>query len=198
MTHQEHLRGEYVHLRPLTADDAELTLGWRLSNRARFLNEGAQTVEQQKDWIESRPHSEFNFIIELMNETPVGMLSLVDVSRSQRRGETARFLIGNEEAVQGIPAAVEAMKLLYDFAFDELGLHRLYGTISEKNKLMVKWQKYLGMQEEGRLRDHYFIDNQFQDAVYMGLLLSDYKTKGLPRMRTLIAAGSRRTKDSSG
>ncbi|WP_448614100.1 GNAT family N-acetyltransferase [Modestobacter sp. URMC 112] len=182
------LRGEFVTLRPLRVTDAELTLGWRRAQRARFLNAGAETVEQQAGWIAARPADEHNFVIELADARPVGMVSLIGVDPVNRHGEPARFLIGDEAAVQGVPAAVEATKLLYGLAFDELDLVRLCGIVAAENTLMVKWQKFLGMREEGRLRDHLFLDGRFQDAVFLGLLVADYRTTTLPRMNALIAA----------
>jgi RimJ/RimL family protein N-acetyltransferase len=183
------LSGEFVTLRPLTVDDAAMTLHWRQSKRALNLNSGAQTVEQQSAWIASRPASEYNFVILLKSGTPVGTLSLVDVDKVNRRAETGRFLIGEEEAVKGIPAAVEAMKLLYELAFDQLGLQRIYGSVASDNHLMIKWQKFLGMKEEGRLRQHYFINGHFQDAVMLGLMADEYRQAALPRMKSFIAAG---------
>ena len=50
------------------------------------------------------------------------MLSLIGIDRVNAHAESARFLIGEEDAVKGIPVAVEAMKLLYALACDELGL----------------------------------------------------------------------------
>lgn len=182
------LTGEFVALRPLISDDAELTLGWRQSRRARFLNTGAQTVADQATWIAHRPDSERNFIIELAGGRPVGMLSLIDIDLVNRRAETSRFLIGDEDAVRGVPAAVEAMKLLYEYAFGELGLIRLYGTVADGNRRMVQWQKYLGMQEEGRLRRHYLLDGEWHDAVCLGLLKHEYLEISLPRMNALIGA----------
>jgi RimJ/RimL family protein N-acetyltransferase len=183
------LRGEFVTLRPLVPTDAEKTLRWRQCARAVNLNKGAATLETQRDWIASRPGSEYNFIIELQDGHAVGMLSLVGVDLVNRRAEPARFLIGEEAAARGVPAAVEAMKLLYEFAFDTLGLVRVHGTISSDNQAMYKWQRYLGMKEEGRLRNHYFINNHFQDAICVGLLEDEYRQITLPRMRTLIASG---------
>ena len=81
------------------------------------------------------------------------------------------------------------MALLYREAFDGLGLARLYGTVAEGNGLMLKWQKYLGMQEEGRLRRHYFIDGVWHDAIMVGLLEEEYRTVTLPRMKMLLAMG---------
>lgn len=184
----ETLRGEFVNLRPLAVDDAALTLGWRNAERARFLNAGAASVEQQAGWIASRPASEYNYIIELAGGHPIGMLSLTGIDRANRHGEPGRFLIGDEAAAQGVPAAVEAMKLLYALAFDKLGLVRVCGIIAANNTLMIKWQKYLGMKEEGRLRDHLHQDGRFEDAVFLGLLVEEYRKTSLPRMNFLIAA----------
>ena len=53
---------------------------------------------------------------------------------------------------------------------------------------MLKWQRYLGMKEEGRLRNHYFINNHFQDAICLGILQNEYENVAMPRMRALISA----------
>jgi RimJ/RimL family protein N-acetyltransferase len=132
------LHGQYVVLRPLRVGDAELTLGWRESDRASLLNRGATSVAEQAAWIASRPNTELNFVIQLRSGQPVGMLSLVSIDEVNRRAESARFLIGDPDSVKGLPVAVEAMKLLYELVFDELELHRVYGTVVADNRLMIK------------------------------------------------------------
>lgn len=186
------LSGAFVNLRLLSVDDALITFQWRQSQRAFLLNKGAQSVDEQARWIQNRPASEYNFIIETKAREPVGMLSLVDVDPVNKRAESARFLIGDEEKVKGIPAAVESMKMLYEFAFNALGFQRIYGTIASDNALMIKWQKYLGMKEEGRLRNHYFINGTFQDAVFLGILADEYRTVALSKMNSLIAMATKK------
>jgi RimJ/RimL family protein N-acetyltransferase len=193
MTASTVLRGEFIDLRPLTVEDAEMTLRWRCSPRARKLKPGAKTLAEQERWIAARPPGEFNFIIQLKSGKPVGMISLVDVDTLHCRAEAGRLLIGEEEAARGVPAAVEALKLLYELAFDTLNLKRVFGTMAEENVAMYRWQVYLGMKEEGRLRRHYFIDGHFQDAVYLGILEEEYRRIALPRMRALLAAGRQAT-----
>lgn len=183
------LAGEFVDLRPLQPEHAAVTFAWRQQARAAQLNRGADSVEAQARWIAARPASEYNFVITLKSGQPVGMLALVAVDTVQRHAESGRFLIGDEAAVRGLPAAAEAMKLLYELAFERLGLQRVHGHIAADNTLMIKWQKYLGMQEEGRLRRHAFIDGRFQDLVLLGLLDDEYRQKALPRLNALIAAG---------
>jgi [ribosomal protein S5]-alanine N-acetyltransferase len=191
MNPSQSLTGQFVNLRPLEVADAALTFGWRQQQRARLLNQGADSVQAQADWIAARPATEYNFIIERKDGHPLGMLSLVGVDRQNRHAETGRFLIGDEAAAKGIPAAVEAMKLLYDLAFEQLGLVRIFGTVVAGNPLMLKWQKYLGMREEGCLRSHYFIDGKWQDAICLGLLAEEFRTISTPRMNVLIAAAAR-------
>lgn len=182
------LDGEFVSLRPLTTDDAGITFAWRQSDRAAKLNAGAQSVEQQARWIASRPATEYNFIITLKDGRPVGMVSLTGIDTTHRHAEPGRFLIGDEAAVRGVPAAVEAMKLVYELAFGRLELLRVHGSIASDNALMIKWQKFMGMTEEGRLRSHYLIDGKRQDAVLFGMLSDEYRTKALPRMNLFIKA----------
>jgi RimJ/RimL family protein N-acetyltransferase len=180
------LTGQFVVLRPLQVEDAEMTLRWRTSQRAALLNRGATTVADQAAWIASRPETEFNFVIQLRSGEPVGMLSLVNVDLIHRRAEPARLLIGEPGAVKGSPVAMEALKLLYELAFDYLGLHRIHGTVVAENRQMLKWHLYLGMKEEGCLRQHQFIAGRYHDIVCIGMMESEYRTVALPRMNALI------------
>lgn len=164
-----------------------MTLRWRLGRRAALLNRGAETLDEQRAWILGRPPHELNFIVETASMVPVGMLSLIEIDLVHRRAESARFLIGEDQGVRGMPVAVEAMKLLYELAFDELHLQRVYGTVVEDNPLMLKWQTYLGMTAEGRLRKHIWLCGRFQDLIAVGILDSEFRETALPRMKGLIA-----------
>jgi RimJ/RimL family protein N-acetyltransferase len=188
------LNGEFVTLRPLTVADAELTLRWRSSPRARLLNRGASTLADQAAWIAGLPDDEHNFVIETLDAIPVGTLSLVDVNHAHRRAQTGRFLIGDPAAVRNIPAAVEAMALVYGLAFDELELERIHGTVVAGNRRMVAWQRYLGMREEGVLRRHLHLDGRWHDAVCFGLLEEEYRAETAPRLASLIAMGRTETR----
>ena len=185
-------QGEFVTLRPRAVDDAALSFVWCQSVRAVYLNAAAPSVELQARWIASRPNSEYNFVIELKDGRPVGMVSLTGIDTTHRHAEPGRFLIGDEEAVRGVPAAVEAMKLIYELAFDKLELLRVHGSIASDNTLMIKWQKFMGMTEEGRLRNHFFMNGKFQDAVLFGMLAEEYRAKAQPKMEGFIKAARRR------
>ena len=98
------LHGQYVVLRPLRVDDAELTLTWRLSDRAELLNTGALSVAEQAEWIASRPKTELNFVIELRSGKPVGMLSLVSIDGRIVEQSRPAFSSANQMPYVGSPS----------------------------------------------------------------------------------------------
>jgi Acetyltransferases, including N-acetylases of ribosomal proteins len=183
------LEGRNARLRPLVPDDAERTQRWRTGGRAYLLNKGAQSVDEQRAWIVGRPPSEIDWIIELTNGDPVGMLALVDIDPTHRRAEAGHFLIGEPEPVAlygpGCIAA-EAELLLFAFAFDTLKLHRLDAMMAEDNAGIIAWNTYIGFREEGRLKHYYWLDGHWQDCVRMGLLEYAYRTYTIPRLRGFI------------
>lgn len=183
------LTGCYVRLRPLVPSDAELTHKWRESPRAFLLNRGARDVDEQRDWIAGRAgYAEFNFVMEVA-AGPVGMISLLEMQFVHRTFEVGHFLIGEPELVKpygnGVIAA-EATMLLYDFAFDTLKLHSQHGPIASENVNMITWSRYMGCKEEGRLKDFYWLNGHFMDAVWVGLGEDTYRSFTRPRLLGLI------------
>lgn len=183
------LKGNFVDLIPLEIADAQLTLKWRNQDRARFLNRVYSDEKGQVDWIKSRPLSERNFMLVLKSGEKVGMLSLINIDLDNRRAESARFLIGEEEKCAGEPIATEAMFLLYRYAFDYLKLSRIYGHVQASNRMMIKWQKFFGMKEEGVWRSHYKTDDGFDDAILLGILNDEYIHTAKKRFESLIKMG---------
>lgn len=181
------VRGEFIDLCLLTPDDAEITLQWRRNERASLLSAGAETVEQQRAWIVGRPESEINWMIVLKStRQPVGTLSLLGGSKLHGHVEVGRFLIGEAKLVEGIPVAFEAMKLMYEVAFERLGYKHLWGYTAEDNRAMAGFHKYLGWKIEGRLREHLVVNGRRQDAICLGILEHEYREVALPRLNVMI------------
>lgn len=89
--------GIYARLRPISVEDAAITLRWRLSDRSRYLQQGSKTIKEQKEWILSRlgPKKELNFIIESNNRS-VGMIAIYNINHLHKTCELGRFLIGEK------------------------------------------------------------------------------------------------------
>lgn len=178
--------GKISRLRPIAVDDAEITLEWRLGERAKLLQRGAKTVDEQRAWIAAKLKSdELNFIIEY-KEKPVGMIALHDISLIHRSVQMGRLLIGEEAWIGKAPVAFEADLLLCDYAFDVLKMHKIYGDVMEDNLGMLKTRFYLGYKKDGILRDHYIYDGVYKNTVAVSLLENEYRTICRPKLVSLI------------
>ena len=180
------LKGKIATLRPITLADAEITLSWRQSDRARLLQRGAQTVEQQRAWIAAKlATQELNFIIEYQ-ERGVGMIALHDISHAHRSVQMGRLLIGEEAWVGKAPVAFEAEMMLCDHAFEVMKMHKLYGDVMEENHGMLKTRLYLGYKQDGILRDHYIYDGEYKNTVALSILEDEYRSICRPKLVQLI------------
>ncbi len=180
------LKGTLSTLRSITEDDAEITLNWRLSNRAKYLQRGSKTIEEQRTWISKKLKTdELNFIIEY-KEKPVGMIALHDISNVHKSVQMGRLLIGEEEWVGKAPVAFEADLMLCDYAFDVLKMHKIYGDVMEDNHGMLKTRLYLGYNQDGILRDHYVYDGVYKNTVAVSLLEDEYRKTCRPKLAQLI------------
>jgi diamine N-acetyltransferase len=185
-------KGKYCDLRPLKIEDAEMTLKWRLSNRARYLQQGSTTVEQQEKWIASKllNNNEYNFIIEV-DGNPVGMISIVDINNIHKTCSIARLLIGEKEFIGTKPVAYESELMLSDYIFDVLNLHKIYGDVMEDNHAMLKFRDYVGYKRDGILRDHYVSNNNYKNTFAFSILEDEYHDVCRKKLLSLIKLYSR-------
>lgn len=180
------LKGTLATLRPITLDDAEITFNWRQSDRAKMLQRGAQTVEQQSAWIASKlAMPELNFIIEYLDRA-VGMIALHDINQRHKSVQLGRLLIGEEQWVGKAPVAFEAEMMLCDYAFDVMKLHKIYGDVMEDNHGMLKTRMYLGYKQDGILRHHYIYDGEYKNTVAVSILEDEYRSVCRPKLAQLI------------
>lgn len=181
------LTGQFAKLRPIAVTDAAITLKWRLSDRAKFMQSGAKTVAEQENWIISalKKENEITFIIEF-NDIPVGMFAICNINKVYRHCSIERLLIGEKETVGTYPIAFESELLLCDYIFNKLNMHKINGDIMEDNKNMIKFRKYLGYSFDGVLRDQYIINNEFKSTLLVSVFESEYLNKCRNRLLGLI------------
>lgn len=80
-------------------------------------------------------------------------------------------LVGADVFGQGF--GTEATRLVRDFAFDRLGLHRLQLEVAADNEAAQAVYRRVGFVEEGRRREVRLADGRWQDEILMALLETD-------------------------
>jgi RimJ/RimL family protein N-acetyltransferase len=85
----------------------------------------------------------------------------------QREGDLGYVLRKN---LWGQGIATEAARAVLDFAFDALGLHRVWATADPENVASVRVLEKLGMRREGLLRRNIFVRGAFRDSAVYAIL----------------------------
>jgi RimJ/RimL family protein N-acetyltransferase len=103
----------------------------------------------------------------------IGTANLVEIDWKNRNAFHG-MLLGDKE-IRGKGYAVDTVMAIMRYAFEELGLNRLDGSIIEYNIASIKmYIGKCGWQEEGRQRNWYFRKNRYWDRIIVGVTREDY------------------------
>lgn len=69
----------------------------------------------------------------------------------------------------------ETIKFLMEYGFNKMYLNKIYAYTNVNNSNVVKLMDKHGFQQEGRLREHHYLDGEFNDVFLLSLLKEDYK-----------------------
>jgi RimJ/RimL family protein N-acetyltransferase len=152
------LVGEGLRLRLLSVGDLPMTLAWRNREdiRVQFVHSDIITWEQHLAWWEEyRTRSnDFVFMIEEARHLhrPVGQVSLYNIDLEKREAEYGRLMIGDSEA-RGKGLARKATELLVSWAFDSIGLQRIYLVVFKSNRTSANLYRRCGFVPYGTRGD---------------------------------------------
>lgn len=168
-----------IRLRKMTKEDTELYHKWR--NDLEVMQSTSPSLdiyplEATKEFVENvmlGSHAAKSYImVERENETPIGVLSLINIDFKNRNTECI-IDIGEKE-YWGKGYGKEGLKLLLDFAFYEMNLHRVSLKVFSFNERAIRLYTKIGFQKEGVSRQSLFRNGQWYDVIHMGLLQDDY------------------------
>jgi [ribosomal protein S5]-alanine N-acetyltransferase len=90
------------------------------------------------------------------------------------RSATFGILIGEKE-FWGKGVGLEATRLMVEYGFERLNLHRIDLGVFAEHVAAVRCYEQAGFKLEGRLREDLFHDGEYKDRLWMGLLRSEYR-----------------------
>ena len=114
--------------------------------------------------------SRAGFSIRDPNDAFLGFMALVRLDLEARQGEAGYLL---NAAARGRGVATTALRLLTDWAFDELGLERIEMRIDTTNEASLRLAERAGYTREGVLRSMYFKEEMRSDLAMYSMIRSD-------------------------
>ena len=122
------------------------------------------SVEHQK-WYNSivTAQNSVVFAVKTLSENRyLGNVWLHNIHWINRNGEL-RILLGAEEA-RGRGYGTRACRLLLQFAFQKLGLYKVYLYVSDVNPRAARAFEKAGFSREALLKEEFFVDGSFVDV----------------------------------
>lgn len=113
------------------------------------------------------------FVIADERDQAIGHVALY---RIDPQAGTAEFgILLGDRAVWGKGVGTQVTRFAIEYAFEVLGLRRIYLEVLDTNKRARHVYEKLGFVVEGRLREHRVKLGRHVDVLVMGLLRDDYR-----------------------
>ncbi|WP_226040193.1 GNAT family protein [Natrinema sp. DC36] len=170
------LEADRVTLRPIEEADLEFLRAqvndprvWRAIGRSRPIN-----GEQERDFFENVVCSDDTVdLLIVADSTPVGTIGLFEFDWEARSAEIG-YWVGPDHHGRGY--GTEAAERIVQYAFDQLGLHRITAHVFEFNEPSQRLLESLEFTREGVHRDAEFVDGEHQDVYWYGLLEDEWRS----------------------
>jgi RimJ/RimL family protein N-acetyltransferase len=169
------LIGERVRLRGVREDDLPTLARWdmdagrsvTLTDRVAPPSEAAARERIAKRC--ANDSDQIGFAIETLDDPGVlvGDIAIFGI-RAKNRSATLGIALGRDYLGRGYGS--DAMRVIVDYAFRELGLHRIQLGVAPFNPAGIRAYEKAGFVAEGRLRESVLHDGRWYDEVLMSIL----------------------------
>jgi RimJ/RimL family protein N-acetyltransferase len=176
------LKGKRVLLRPVKRADISYFLKWFNDPEViQYLTLYLPMTEMSEEkFIEelgtTRAKSVVLFVIEVVegdSTKPIGNCSLDEVDSKDHKAGFGMVIGEKDYWSKGY--GTEAARLIINYGFQQLNLHRISSGAFAFNERSIKLHKKVGFREEGRLREAFFKNGQYHDLVLFGILREEWK-----------------------
>ncbi|MFF2450521.1 GNAT family N-acetyltransferase [Neobacillus sp. NPDC058068] len=149
------------------AADEEVSrfIGWSLMNT---LNETSEYIETMVKRELAGTHLYASIVLKSTQEI-IGTAMIFNFDKEANQAEIG-YVFHRDHWGKGY--GTECVALMSDFAFETLNLHKLHASVVDANRGSARILEKNGYVLEGELRDHYFIDEKYYNALLFGKIQS--------------------------
>lgn len=172
------LKGKKVGLRAIEPGDLAQLLEWRNRPELRqyFREYRELNSAQQQQWFEQKvngdPSTRMFSIVELASGRLLGACGLCYIDWINRTADFSIYIGADGLYIDDV-LAPDTARVLIEYGFRELGLHRLWSEIYSFDSAKTKFFDTLGFQLDGRHRQTHWTADRWHDSLYFSLLSTD-------------------------
>lgn len=169
-----------VYFRAFEPEDAARIHLWKNSDELNELTVGLNkktTMEDDLRWLNSvkdhHPYYAYWAICSVKDDKLIGYSSLTNIHYINSSAETGAIMIADPEFNDGI-AWIESVLFLFEYAFERLNLHRVYGYSLVGHKISNTIELLMFMQQEGVMREAIYKNGRYYDLSCAAVLRDEY------------------------
>ena len=135
-----------------------------------------QTIQTIKDFLRSIQNNTTSYIFAIcFDEKHIGNIK-INISSARYKIADVGYFIG-DKSYWGRGIATEAVRLVTDFGFKELGLYKIFAGVIEGNIGSQKVLEKLGYKQEATFRKHCFLNDESdrRDVYEYAILSSEWQ-----------------------
>ena len=173
-------KGCTIFLRLLEPEDCEITYKWRNDYDLMKMTSGPIryiSKEMERDWAQRRSSENLTdiylAICSYESEVMIGWISLNNIDYVNRKCCLGGVVIGDKEHQNGVEY-VESIKMVMEYAFDQLNMNRIYSSCLEEHILSRAEPLAFFSNVEGIERQSVYKDGEYHNVYNFGLLREDY------------------------
>jgi len=171
------IKGKRVGLRAVEKQDLPLLRDWRniVEFRKHFREVRELSLTDQEAWFEhlqKTKHINYMFtIVDLDTQKPIGAAGLLYINWIIRSADFSFYIGDDNKYIGNDGIAKEAARLLVDYGFNNLNLHKIWMELYEFDSEKLNFfQKEFKFKEDGILRDNCFEDGKYFNSYILSLL----------------------------
>jgi RimJ/RimL family protein N-acetyltransferase len=129
----------------------------------------------EKDWIEKKTKGKDEVILSIVVKNGsrlIGNVGLHNINRVTRSAMLGIALGDLDMASRGL--GTEAIRLMLDYGFGTLNLHRIELFVHDFNERAIRAYKKIGFVEEGRKREALYMDGKYHDELLLAVLKDEW------------------------
>ncbi len=144
--------------------DVSRYIGWSLM---QSVYETCQHIEKLQKREAEETHL-YASVVDKLTNMVIGNVMLFNFDCEANHAEIGYVL---HKGTWGQGIGTQCVKLINDFARNILQLHKLYAHVVDVNIGSARILEKNGYNLEGRLKDHYFIDDRYYDSLMYGKII---------------------------
>ena len=180
---KQHKIEEYklIMISPKDDEYIDILYKWKCNETQsyRFTCRPVRETESYSEYLEFiKQHIQkgiqFYILKEKVSGVVLGKMTMFDYNPRNRSTEFGYYMPADNRN-QGFGKIMSQLFLEHIFKDESLNLHKIYATTSSNNFPSIKILESLNFKLDGRLREHYWIDDEIYDQLHYSLLRKEFE-----------------------